>query len=148
MPEPPVHLTREGPPETVLPVEPPEVLDALAAAITVPETAARRDAVAAVVARWPESLAAWARLGELGRDPVERYACFRVGYHRGLDQLRQAGWRGSGYVRWREEANQGFLRSLDGLRRSAAELGEAPEAARCAEFLAQLDPAGPGRHEE
>lgn len=127
----------------MLPAESAEVLDALAAALATPDLPERRDAVAAVVARRPQSLLAWSRLGELGRDPVERYACFRVGYHRGLDQLRQAGWRGSGYVRWRNEPNQGFLRSLDGLRRSAAELGEEPEAVRCAEFLAQLDPSGP-----
>ena len=80
----------------------------------------RRDAVSAVVARWPRFLDGWARLGELARDDVEAYACFRVGYHRGLDRLRQSGWRGSGYVRWEHETNRGFLRSLDGLRRAAA----------------------------
>ena len=46
--------------------------------------------------RWPRFLDGWARLGQLARDPVEGYACFRVGYHRGLDRLRQSGWRGSG----------------------------------------------------
>ena len=77
-----------------------------------------------VVERWPASLDAWARLGELARDDVEAYACFRVGYHRGLDRLRQSGWRGSGYVRWRHEENRGFLRSLDGLRGTARAIGE------------------------
>jgi hypothetical protein len=76
----------------------------------------------------------------LARDDVEAYADFRVGYHRGLDRLRQSGWRGSGYVRWSHETNRGFLRALDGLGRSAAAIGEADEAARCAEFLLQLDP--------
>ena len=45
----------------------------------------RRDAVAAVAARYPRFLDAWAELGDLGRDDVERYAYYRVGYHRGLD---------------------------------------------------------------
>jgi hypothetical protein len=44
-------------------------------------------------------------------------------------------------VRWAHETNRGFLRALDGLRRRAAEIGEADEEARCAEFLAQLEPA-------
>jgi SAM-dependent methyltransferase len=99
-----------------------------------------RAAVSDVVERWPASLDAWARLGELARDDVEAYACFRVGYHRGLDRLRQSGWRGNGYVRWRHETNRGFLRSLEGLRQAAASIGETAEEERCAEFLRQLDP--------
>ncbi|MET0275591.1 MAG: DUF3151 family protein [Acidimicrobiia bacterium] len=110
--------------------------DALAAPL-----AARRDAVSHVVARWPRFLDAWARAGQLARDDVEAYAYFRVGYHRGLDRLRQSGWRGSGYVRWRHETNRGFLRALDGLRRTAGAIGELDEEARCDEFLLQLDPA-------
>jgi len=80
------------------------------------------------------------RPGQLARDSVEGYACARVGYHRGLDRLRQSGWRGSGYVRWEHETNRGFLRALDGLRQRAGEIGEADEEARCAEFLLQLEP--------
>jgi hypothetical protein len=110
-----------GLPETVLDPEPAEALAALAAALALPD-AERRDA------------------GQLARDPVEGYACARVGYHRGLDRLRQSGWRGSGYVRWEQEANRGFLRALDGLRRRAAQIGEADEEARCTEFLLQLEP--------
>jgi hypothetical protein len=128
-----------GPPETVLEPEPDAALRALAAALDEP-VERRRDAVADVVARWPRFLDGWARLGELGRDPVEAYAAFRVGYHRGLDRLRQSGWRGSGYVRWRHETNRGFLRALDGLRRTAGEIGEHDEEERCAGFLHQLDP--------
>jgi hypothetical protein len=129
----PVHLSH-GLPETVLPPEPTAVVDALAAA------GDDRDEVAAVAARFPRSLLAWATLGELGRDDMERYACFRVGYHRGLDALRANGWRGSGYVRWRNETNRGFLRALQGLQRQAAAIGETDEAERCALFLTQLDP--------
>ncbi len=138
----PIHLTPSGPPETVITPEPDAALVALDAAMSQPADA-RRDAVADVVARWPRFLDGWARLGQLGRDPVERYACFRVGYHRGLDTLRGSGWRGSGYVRWRHESNRGFLRALDGLRASAAEIGEADEEQRCAHFLHQCDPEWP-----
>ena len=83
---------------------------------------------------------AWARLGEMARDDVEAYAYARVGYHRGLDTLRAAGWRGNGYVRWRHPTNRGFLRSLAGLHRTAQSLGEADEAERTALFLRQLEP--------
>jgi hypothetical protein len=133
----PVQLST-GLPETVLDPEPPEARAALADALAAPD-ADRRSAVAAVVARWPRFLDGWARLGELGRDDVESYACFRVGYHRGLDRLRQNGWRGSGYVRWDHEENRGFLRALAGLRDAAAAIGEQDEAERCALFLRQLD---------
>jgi hypothetical protein len=128
-----------GLPETVLPPDPPEATAALAQALAEP-AGARRDAVASVVERWPRYLDAWARLGQLARDEVEAYACFRVGYHRGLDRLRQSGWRGSGYVRWQHETNRGFLRALDGLREAAGAIGEADEEERCAQFLRQLDP--------
>jgi hypothetical protein len=76
-----------GLPETVLDPEPAEALAALAGALALPG-AERRDAVSAVVGRWPRFLDGWARLGQLARDPVEGYACARVGYHRGLDRLR------------------------------------------------------------
>lgn len=114
---------------------------AIAAAMAQGDPDQRRDAVKAVVAASPRFLDGWARLGELAPEPIEAYACFRVGYHRGLDQLRQAGWRGSGYVRWEHETNRGFLRALNGLRTTAATIGEADEEARCAEFLVQLDPS-------
>lgn len=138
----PVTLTTSGPPETVLDAEPAEVLAALAAALDQPD-GARRDAVAAVVAANPRFLDGWARLGQLGRDDIERYAAFRVGYHRGLDRLRANGWRGSGYVRWSHEENRGFLRALYGLSVAAGRIGEADEEERCALFLKQLDPAWP-----
>lgn len=138
----PVHLTTSGVPETVLDPEPVDAVQALDGALATAETA-RRDAVAAVVARWPRFLDAWARLGELGRDDVESYACFRVGYHRGLDRLRASGWRGSGYVRWTHTENRGFLRALAGLSEAAQRIDELDEAERCATFLRQLDPEWP-----
>jgi hypothetical protein len=138
----PVSLTPQGPPSTVLDPEPGEARAAIADACSLPDAAARAAALAAVVARWPRCLDAWARLGEQTGAPVERYAYFRVGYHRGLDRLRANGWRGSGYVRWSEETNRGFLRALRGLCVSAAAIGEHDEAERCRLFLAQLDPSG------
>jgi len=134
----PVNLG-SGLPETVLPLEPPELRRRLALAIEVP-AADRRSAVALVVRDHPRSLGGWAELGDLARDHVEAYACYRVGYHRGLDALRANGWRGSGYVRWAHDGNRGFLRALAGLGRTAAEIGETDEAARCDEFLHLLDP--------
>lgn len=138
----PVTLTTSGPPETVLDAEPPELLAALEAALDQPD-AERRAAVAAVVAANPRFLDGWARLGQLGRDDVERYAAFRVGYHRGLDRLRANGWRGSGYVRWAHAENRGFLRALHGLSTAAGQIGESDEQERCALFLRQLDPSWP-----
>jgi hypothetical protein len=141
-----VHLSPSGPPETRLDPEPEEARAALADALAQPP-GRRRDAVAAVCARWPRFLDAWAQLGRLARDDVEAYACFRVGYHRGLDRLRQSGWRGTGYVRWAHEPNRGFLRALAGLRDAAGAIGEEDEARRCGDFLRQLDPGWDGRDE-
>ena len=132
-----VNLSASGPPETVLDPEPSDALAALEAAL------GDRDAISAVVARWPRFLDAWARLGEAARDDVEGYAAFRVGYHRGLDRLRANGWRGSGYVRWEHPENRGFLRALAGMQRAAAAIGERDEDERCAHFLRQLDPSWP-----
>ena len=101
---------------------------------------------AEVARKYPECLTAWAALGEAalaaGND-VEAYAYFRTGYHRGLDRIRRAGWRGSGRVPWSHEPNRGFLRSLRGLGAAAERMGEEVEARRCEEFFAQLDPDAP-----
>jgi hypothetical protein len=130
-----------GLPTTVLPEPDPDVVDRIARALEVP-AGDRRDAIAAVVADHPRSLHAWAALGDAGRDTIERYAAYRIGYHRGLDALRANGWRGSGYVRWAAPSNHGFLRCLLGLQQMASRIGEHDEAERCAVFLAQLDPTG------
>jgi hypothetical protein len=136
----PIGLHRGGPPETVLPSDPADVRAALDAARAEGDVERRRDLLRAVARGHPRCVTAWAMLGDDARDDIEAYAYFRVGYHRGLDQLRQSGWRGSGYVRSRHEENRGFLAALDGLRRTAAAIGETDEADRCAEFLVQLDP--------
>ncbi|WP_337061315.1 DUF3151 domain-containing protein [Kineococcus sp. G2] len=124
-----------GPPPTHLPAHP-EVDAALAAG-----TGAEGVAAAHPAASLPWALLAEAALGE-GR-AVTAYAFARTGYHRGLDALRRAGWRGHGPVPWSHEPNRGFLRALAALQRAAEAIGEAPEAQRCREFLRDCDPAAP-----
>jgi hypothetical protein len=136
-----VRLT-SGSHEILLPAEPDDALRALVDALATP-VEHRRDAVSAVVARWPTFLDAWASLAALARDDVEAYAAARVGYHRGLDRLRQNGWRGTAFVPGRHEPNRGFLRSLTALVVAAEAIGERDEAERCRLFIRQLDPAWP-----
>jgi hypothetical protein len=105
-----------------------------------------------VAAAQPASSAAWAALAETalaaagsagGQDvgaSVTAYAYARTGYHRGLDALRRAGWKGQGPVPWAHEPNRGFLRAVHALGRAAAAIGEHAEAARCAQLLADSDP--------
>jgi hypothetical protein len=98
---------------------------------------------AEVAADLPTSSAAWATLAEAalaGGRTVEGYAYARTGYHRGLDALRRAGWKGQGPVPWSHEPNRGFLRAVHALGRAAASIGEQDEAARCAQLLADSDP--------
>ena len=125
-------LANPTPPPTYLP-ENAEAADAL------------RDAEdpAAVAARFPAYCAAWAELANqaMPKDPVTAYAYARTGYHRGLDQLRRAGWRGHGPIPWEHEPNRGFLRSLYLLGAAAAAIGEDDEAARTREFLRDASPA-------
>lgn len=103
------------------------------------ETAADRDAVAALVAADPTFLAGWAELAAHGRDPIERYAYARIGYHRGLDAARGRGWGGSGKVRWAHPTNRGFLTCVARLRDAAREIGETAEVERLDDFLRFLD---------
>ncbi|MBV9823564.1 MAG: DUF3151 domain-containing protein [Actinobacteria bacterium] len=119
-------------PRTLLPVDP-----------ATAELGSGTDPVA-VAAAHPASSAAWAALAEaaLGRGAsVEGYAYARTGYHRGLDALRRAGWRGTGPVPWSHEPNQGFLRALHALAVAAEAISETDEAARCRQFLTDCDPA-------
>lgn len=123
------------PPATRLPVD-----DEARAALAAAEPGKERVAAAA----HPSFSAAWAALAKRSLadgDPVAAYAFARTGYHRGLDQLRRAGWRGSGPVPWAHEPNQGFLRSLYLLGQAADAIGEDDEAARCAQFLRDCDPS-------
>ena len=80
-----------------------------------------------VAAALPASSLAWAELADEAHQEgrlVDAYASARVGYHRGLDALRAAG----------------FLRALYALGRAAGAIGEGEEAARIEEFLASSDP--------
>jgi uncharacterized protein DUF3151 len=96
-----------------------------------------------VAAAFPASSAAWASLAQNaishGRT-VEAYAYARTGYHRGLDALRRAGWKGQGPIPWSHEPNRGFLRSVYYLMKASATISEVDEAARLAQLLADSDP--------
>lgn len=120
-------------PETLLPAEP--EVDGLLAS---------NAPVASVVVSHPASSLAWALLADEAWDrgaTVESYAYARVGYHRGLDALRKAGWRGTGPVPWSHEPNRGVLRALFALRRAAEAIDEPGEPERLTQFLDGADPA-------
>lgn len=119
------------PPPTYLPEDPAASL--LAAGSSAYEAAAAH----------PASSLAWAVLAEQAllvavgdrTRAVAAYAFARTGYHRGLDALRRAGWKGTGPIPWAHEPNRGFLRALAALAQAAGALGEADEAERCRKFL-------------
>ncbi|MGA5322141.1 DUF3151 domain-containing protein [Streptomyces seoulensis] len=93
---------------------------------------------AEVVAKYPTFSLAWAMLADdafEGGRVVESYAYARTGYHRGLDALRRAGWKGHGPIPWSHEPNRGFLRCLAALARAADAINEKEEADRCWQFL-------------
>ena len=96
-----------------------------------------------LAAKHPTSSLVWAILADEaygeGRT-IESYAFARVGYHRGLDALRRAGWKGAGPIPWEHEPNRGFLRALYALGRAAAAIGEDEEVARIDKFLNESDP--------
>lgn len=121
------HLPADGPDRAAR-----ELLDAGSSA---------REAAHAV----PSSSLAWALLAEesLATDAVASYAYARTGYHRGLDALRRAGWRGAGEVPLTHAPNEGFLRALAALARAARAIGEDDEAERCTGFVRDcgVDPA-------
>ena len=133
-----IGFTPSGPPETVLAPEPGDLDARLAAARSLPGDE-QRTAISALVADNPTFLAGWAAIGDLGRDPIERYAAYRVGYHRGLDRLRQSGWRGSGYVRWQHETNRGFLSALAGLAEIAGEIGDVIAIGRVVRIVVETE---------
>lgn len=119
------------PEPTLLPAEP-EVTESLADGEEPVDLAAKH----------PESSLVWALLGEDALDQgytVEGYAYARVGYHRGLDALRKAGWRGAGPVPWSHEPNRGFLRALGALGQAAAAIAEENEVQRIHQLLDDCD---------
>ncbi|TKK89919.1 DUF3151 domain-containing protein [Herbidospora galbida] len=96
-----------------------------------------------VAARFPTYSAAWATLADdyfAAGHAITSYAFARTGYHRGLDQLRRAGWKGHGPIPWEHEPNRGFLRCLNALARAANAIGEKDEAERCQQFLRDSSP--------
>ena len=126
-----------GPPATQLP-DRPEPQAALEAG-TEP---------AKVVTQWPDFSEGWAALAELAlteNNPVAASAYARPGYHRGLDQLRRAGWKGHGPIPWSHRPNRGFLRALAALARAAEAINEAEEHDRCRQFLADSAPDAPAQ---
>ena len=121
----------DGPAPTLLPADGPDA-DARAA---LSSGSSPREAVAAA----PAASILWALLAENALaddgDPVAAYAYARTGYHRGLDALRRAGWKGRGPVPVEHEPNQGFLRALLALAEAAEAIEESAEAERCLQFL-------------
>lgn len=98
-----------------------------------------------VAAAYPASSLAWAVLAEdalADHRDVTSYAYARTGYHRGLDALRRAGWRGQGPIPWEHEPNRGFLRALAALARAANAIDEPEEVHRCTEFLRAASTTG------
>lgn len=123
-----------GPPPVTLPIDPAEA-----------ELAAG-DSKESVARRHPTSSLVWAELAEAALDrgdDVAAYAYARVGYHRGLDQLRRNGWKGAGPVPWSHAPNRGFLRALSALGQAAALFEETEEVARIRAFLLDADPSIP-----
>lgn len=110
-----------------------------------PEVQARYDAgdlPEEIAQQFPASSLAWALAAKDAWDDgrtLESYAYSRVGYHRGLDSLRGAGWKGTGPVPWEHAPNRGFLRALYSLGRAAAAIGETDEVDRITKFLNDSD---------
>lgn len=124
-----------GPEPTLLPQDHPDV-----AARAALETGIEP---AEVAAAFPASSLVWAVLAREaleGQQPVTAYAYARTGYHRGLDALRRAGWRGTGPIPVSHEPNRGFLSALLALVDAAEAIGEEDEHRRCREFLSASDP--------
>jgi hypothetical protein len=120
-----------GPEPTLLPGEGPDA-DARAA---LADGSSYRDAVRVA----PSASLVWALLAEEALqdtgDPVAAYAYARTGYHRGLDALRRAGWRGRGPIPATHGPNQGFLRAVLALAEAAEAIDEQDEARRCEQLL-------------
>lgn len=125
-----------GPDPTYLPEDHPDV--AARAAIET-GASATQTAAAHPAASYPWAVLARQALDE--GEPVAGYAYARTGYHRGLDSLRRAGWRGHGPIPAKHVPNQGFLLALLALADAAEQIGEVDEAERCRSFAVDSDPA-------
>jgi hypothetical protein len=77
-------------------------------------------------------------------ETVPAYAFARTGYHRGLDSLRRAGWKGHGPVPGSHEPNRGVLRAFAALARAAEAISEDDEALRMRQLLHDSDPGFQG----
>jgi hypothetical protein len=101
-----------------------------------------------IVSAYPQSSLCWALLaeGSLKMDSPEgnvgAYAYARTGYHRGLDALRRAGWKGAGPIPWEHAPNRGFLRALFALAMAAERIGDDEEHERCAQLLRDSSETG------
>lgn len=96
-----------------------------------------------IAAAHPADSAAWADLAAealTAGDAVTAYAFARTGYHRGLDALRRAGWKGWGSVPWSHEPNRGVLRCFAYLAEAARLIGEDDEVQRLHTLLDDSDP--------
>ncbi|MFC0675838.1 DUF3151 domain-containing protein [Brachybacterium hainanense] len=96
-----------------------------------------------LAARFPSSSLVWAELAREAledEDVIAAYAFARTGYHRGLDALRRAGWRGQGPIPASHAPNRGFLHALALLGETSSRIGDEEEAERVRSFLAEADP--------
>ncbi|MBA3529721.1 MAG: DUF3151 domain-containing protein [Propionibacteriaceae bacterium] len=141
--QPPVHQnllasSGAGPAATYLPVDP--------AVAELAEGGAER--FLAIVAANPTSSLCWALLAERAlslhsnEGDIAAYAYARTGYHRGLDALRRAGWKGAGPIPWEHPPNRGFLRALWALSVAAGRIQDTVEQERCAQFLRDSSESG------
>lgn len=136
MAPPPVHLPADPAAERLGSL--PKV-SAVGLSVVSPAVEAAHEAVR----EYPTSSLAWSILAidalDRGAD-VAAYAYARTGYHRGLDALRGAGWKGFGPVPYSHEPNRGVLKAIAALALAAQRIGETPEFERCTQLLEDCDP--------
>lgn len=134
-----MDLPMHGVTDTHLDPPPPDATAALQAALQDPQM----EGLQRAAAEHPAVIDVWAHLADRALDagdPITAYACARTGYHRGLDAIRRAGWKGQGPVPWSHEPNRGFLLAVHALYRAAIAIDEVEEIDRLRTFLLELDP--------
>lgn len=130
-----LHRNLLAPDPTLLPADGPDA--------AVREAAERGEDPRDLAAAHPDSPLAWALLAHEAQadgNTISSYAFARVGYHRGLDALRKAGWRGAGPIPAHHAPNEGVLKCLLALREAAQAIGETSEVERLTDFLTDADP--------